>query len=314
MITTVTLNPTIDRAYFINENQPGEHKYIYENQNVTVSPGGKGLLSAIDLKRLGYDDVQNIALVGGKQGLFFESMVQKHNVITNYVYTDNEIRNNIFIVADQPVSYTHYNDYTYQVEKRDVQELIKRYIRGIVDSKCVMISGSIPDGVGFDIYKRLIKIANEKDKIIYLHASGEALNQALEGEPKFVAPYFKHTDKILDKKVKSLEDYIEAGHRLQESGAEYVLIPFHSNRLIFSQDEAHLISAPDFNLVNWLGAGEAYNAAFINYIIEHGFDFIKANKYAGAAALAIAEKRRIYIEDEDEIEKMLSKIKVESVG
>ena len=314
MITTVTLNPTIDRTYFVEENKPGEHQYIYESENVKLSPGGKGLLSAINLKNLGYHDVQNVALVGGKQGLFFERMVQKYNVITNYIYTDNEIRNNIFVISEDPVTYTHYNDYTYRVEKDDVKELIKRYVRGLVESEYVIISGSIPEGVEFDIYQRLIKIAHELDKTVYLQASGEALKQAVEAEPKFVVPYFKHTDKILDEAVETLEDYIDGCRQLQEVGAEYVMIPFHSSRLIFTEDEVYNISAKEFELVNWLGAGEAYNAAFFDYIFKNDeFDIIKASKYAGAAALALAERRGIFIEDEAEIKDNLAKIQVERV-
>lgn len=313
MITTVTLNPAIDREYFVETNDPGEHQYIYENEDIKISPGGKGLLSAINLKNMGYSDVQNIGFVGGKQGLFFEKMVQNYNVTTNYVYTTNEIRNNIFVIGKEPVTYTHYNDYTYRVEERDVEELIKRYKRGIVDSDYVMMSGSIPEGVGFDIYERLINIANEQDKTVYLHASGEALNQGLAAEPKFVVPYFKHTDKILDQEVETMDDYIEAGRKLQEAGAEYVMIPFHCDRLVFSKDKVHSISAKDFCLLNWLGAGEAYNAAFFDYILNNDFDFVEANRYAGAAALVIAEKRDIFIHEKQEIEEILPKIKVERV-
>ena len=313
MITTVTLNPAIDREYFVETNDPGNHQYIYEDDGIRVSPGGKGLLSAINLRNMGYSDVQNIGFVGGKQGLFFERMVQDHQVTTNYVYTKNEIRNNIFVIGKDPVTYTHYNDYTYQVDERDVKELIKRYKRGIVDSEYVMMSGSIPEGVGFDIYRRLINIANERDKPVYLHASGEALNQALDAEPKFVVPYFKHTNKILDEEVETLDDYVQAGKKLQEAGAEYVMIPFHCDRLVFSEDEVHSISAKNFCLLNWLGAGEAYNAAFFDYILNNSFDFIEANKYAGAAALVVAEERDIFIHNKQEIKDMISKITVERV-
>lgn len=72
MITTVTLNPAIDREYFVKNDNPGHHQYIYEDQEINVSPGGKGLISAINLKYLGYSDVQNIGFVGGQQGLFLK--------------------------------------------------------------------------------------------------------------------------------------------------------------------------------------------------------------------------------------------------
>jgi 1-phosphofructokinase len=313
MITTVTLNPAIDREYFVDTNEPGEHQYIYTDRDIRVSPGGKGLLSAINLVNLGYSDVQNIGFVGGQQGLFFEKMVQDYRVTTNYVYTKEEMRNNVFVIGKEPVTYTHYNDYTYTVEAEDVERLVKRFKRGISESELVMIAGSIPEGVNFSIYKKLIKICHEAGKEVFLHASGEALNRALVEEPRFVAPYFKHTDEILDRQVETLEDYIEASRALQEEGAQFIMVPFHCDRLIFNQDKAYSISAKDFCLINWLGAGEAYNTAFFDHVFREGYDFIETNRYAGAAALAVGEKRDVFIKDRSEIEDRLDQIVVEEV-
>jgi len=72
MITTVTLNPAIDREYFVEKNEVMKNQFIYKEEDLKVYPGGKGLISAINFKELGYNDVQNIGFVGGKQGLFFE--------------------------------------------------------------------------------------------------------------------------------------------------------------------------------------------------------------------------------------------------
>ncbi|MFW6035417.1 MAG: 1-phosphofructokinase family hexose kinase [Halothermotrichaceae bacterium] len=313
MITTVTLNPAIDREYFVTEHVPKENDYIYDEKDIKVYPGGKGLLTAIDIKRLGYSDVQNIGFVGGKQGLFFEKMVQEYKITTNYIYTENEIRNNIYIIAKDPVTYTHYNDYTYSVSKRDVEDLIKRFKRAIVDSKFIIISGSIPEGVDFDIYQRLIKIANDMSKEVYLQASGEALNLALSENPKVVVPYFKHTRKILDEHVEEFEDYVRACQKLMNEGARSVIIPYHCDRLLFEEDKVYTLSPKDFCLKNWLGAGDAYNAAFFDYIYRNDYDFIEANKYAAAAALAVAENKTIFIENREQIEASLDRISVEEL-
>ena len=313
MITTVTLNPAIDREYFVSKNKPKKHQYIYEDRNIQVSPGGKGLLSAINLKNLGYSDVQNIGFIGGKQGLFFEKMVQDYEVTTNYVYTNNEMRNNIKIIGQDPVTYTHFNDYTYDVEKQDVEELIKRFTRSIADSEFIMISGSIPTGVDFDIYQKLIRICHEQDKEVYLQASGKSLNIALQENPKVVAPYFKHTDTILGEKVETDEDYYRLGRLLIEKGAEYVTLPFHCDRLLFTPEKTYILSPSDFCLINWLGAGDAYNAGFFDYVFQNGFDFIEANRHGGAAALYIAEHRSIFINDRSNIESMLDRITVEEL-
>ncbi len=314
MITTVTLNPAIDREYFVSQNQPRSHQYLYTERDINVTPGGKGLVSAINLRKLGYQDVQNIGFVGGRQGLFFEKMVQEQGITANYVFTESEIRNNIFIISKGPVTYTHYNDYTYKVEPDDVEQLIKRFKRGIVDSDFIMISGSIPEGVNFSIYKRLVKICHDAGKEVYLHASGEVLNRALSEKPKVVVPYFKHTNKTLDKKIVKDEDYIWAGRKLQEAGAEYVMMPFHCNRLLFDKDgTVYQLSPENFCVRNWLGAGEAYNAGFLDYFYQKGFDFIEANRYAGASALAIAETKDIFLKDRAMIEDKLKNISIEKL-
>ena len=117
MITTVTLNPSIDREYFINTLNISENQFIYDDQDLRVNPGGKGLLTAINLKNLGYHDVQNIGFIGGKQGLFFEKMVQEYKITTNYIYTSNEMRNNIKIITvSQHSKFSIINEFEYLKE------------------------------------------------------------------------------------------------------------------------------------------------------------------------------------------------------
>ncbi|MCK8817984.1 PfkB family carbohydrate kinase [Natroniella sulfidigena] len=313
MITTVTLNPAIDREFFVERDNINLNQYIYHEQNIKVTPGGRGLLSAINLKKLGYADVQNIGFVGGKQGLFFEKMVQEYGVTTNYVYTENEMRNNIFVIGKNPVTYTHYNDYTYRVEPNDIEVLLERFKRGIVDSDLVMIAGSVPEGINFDIYQKLIQICHQEGKEVYLHASGEELNRALKEEPQVVAPYFRHINKILDIRTVRFEDYYRVGRKLQEAGAVHAIVPYHNKQLLFDKRKVYILSAKNFRQRNLLGASDAYHAAFFNYIFRNGFDFVEANRHAGAAALAVAERKEIFLEDRAQVEENLARITIEEV-
>lgn len=312
MITTVTLNPAIDREYFVDTNQVMKNQFIYEQQDLNVYPGGKGLLSAINFKALGYGDVQNIGLVGGKQGAFFEKMVQKHDIISNYIYTENEIRNNVKIIGRDPVTYTQYNDYTYRVKKAEVDELIVRFKRSISESNCILMAGSIPEGVDFDIYQRLIKIAHERGKPVFLQASGEALKLALASEPDVVTPYFKHHKTILDIKMDEKKDYIKAGKKMQEMGAQKVMIPFHCDRLLFDKNgDVYQLSPVGYCIINWLGASDAYNTAYLDYYYKtDNFDFIEANLRGGAAALWVAENKEIYLKDRQSYNCCLDRLEI----
>ena len=314
MITTVTLNPSIDREYFVESHEVMEDQFIYSHDDLKVYPGGKGLLSAINFKNLGYSDVQNIGFTGGKQGLFFEKMVQQYNVICNYIHTESEIRNNVKIIGKNPVTYTQYNDYTFKVEHEEVNELLIRFKRAITESEYILMAGSIPEGVDFDIYKRLINIAHERGKKVLIQASGEALKIALEAEPEFVSPYFKHHKTICDMEIEDKEDYIKAGRLMQEMGAKNVMIPFHCDRLLFDENgDVYQLTPKDYCIINWLGASDAYNAGFLDYIFRNGFDFLEANHYAGAAALWVSENQEIYLEDRESYQAFYDRLKIEKV-
>ncbi|MGM0381545.1 MAG: 1-phosphofructokinase family hexose kinase [bacterium] len=310
MITTVTLNPAIDREFFVRSHKPGENRYIYNQDHVETNPGGKGLISAINLVNMGYDVVQNLGFIGGQQGLFFEKMVQDLGVTTNYVTTRNEIRNNIFVIGEDPVSYTQFNDYTYKVSKEDVQELLKRFERSIRDSELIIMAGSIPAGIDFDIYRRLIEIANRHDKRVYLRASGKALSLALPAEPFVVVPYFKHEQAIMREKIEDFDDAMRMGQKLVEAGAQYVIFPFECDILLFEENNNYSLYIHDFCLRNWLGAGDAYDSGFWDYCHRNGFDFVEANRYGAAAALTIAEEEPVYLHDRKTIEDNLERVTI----
>lgn len=314
MITTVTLNPAIDREYFVDNNEVMKNQFIYDHEDLRIYPGGKGLISAINFKDLGYHDVQNIGFVGGKQGLFFESMVQKNDIISNYIYTESEIRNNVKIIGRNPATYTQYNDYTFKVEKEEVKELIVRFKRSIAESEYILMSGSIPEGVDFDIYQRLIKIAKDQGKKVFLQASGEALKLALKSKPDIVTPYFKHHKTILDMEIEEKEDYIKVGKKIQEMGAKYVMIPFHCDRLLFDENgDVYQLSPEGYCIINWLGASDAYNTGFLDYIYNNEFDFLEANLRAGAAALWVAENKEIYLTGRDNFDCCLDRLEIKKL-
>jgi 1-phosphofructokinase family hexose kinase len=313
MITTVTLNPAIDREYFVLENKERVYVDIYTKSDILVTPGGKGLIAAINLKNLGHEDVQNIGFVGGRQGLFFEKMVQEFSVTTNYVYTKNEIRNNMKVIGLDSHTYSHYNDYTYEVEEKDVKELLKRFARSITDSDCVLISGSMPQGVGEDMYAKLVRICNEQGKSVCLQASGQAFELALKEGLELAVPYPKQKGKICDYEVETLEDYLRLGRMLIKKGARYVILPYECGRMILDKDHAYLLTIRDFCMVSFLGSGDAFVSAMMDYKIRNGFDLLKSCQYGAAAFAYISQNKSVFLTERSQIECMLDRIEIKKL-
>jgi len=127
-----------------------------------------------------------------------------------------------------------------------------------------------------------------------------------------VAPYFKHHKTILDVEMNEKEDYIKIGKKMQEMGAKRVMIPFHCDRLLFDKDgEVYQLSPTGYCIINWLGASDAYNTAYLDYAFQtDDFDFLEANLRGGAAALWIAENEEIYLEDRNDYNSCLDRLEI----
>lgn len=311
MITTVTLNPSIDREYFVSENAAKAYIDIYSKDDIKITPGGKGLIAAINLKKLGYENVQNIGFIGGKQGLFFEKMVQDFDITTNYVYTKDETRNNIKIVGENTKTYSHYNDYTYEVDSKNEQELLKRFKRSITDSQIVIIAGSIPNGVDKNIYCKLLSICNDYNKDVYIRVCESEITNILKYKPKIVSPYFKNTNFI--DSLKTQEDYINYGKSLIDNGAQYVVVPYKCGKLILDKNEVYEINIENYYLTSYLGSGDAFIAAFVYYSLKNGFNFVEASRYGAAATFDVVQSKKVFISSRESILKLINEVKVNKV-
>lgn len=73
MITTVTLNPTIDRILFI---ESFKENYVNKISSVKVWPGGKGINVSKVINQLG-SEVTATGLLAGKNGRFVEETLKE---------------------------------------------------------------------------------------------------------------------------------------------------------------------------------------------------------------------------------------------
>ena len=88
MILTITANPTVDRVYFVDNFQMGE---VHRPQRMVCSAGGKGLNVARVAHIMGEDTVA-MGFVGGFNGEYIKSELQKLGIKTDFTQVDGETR------------------------------------------------------------------------------------------------------------------------------------------------------------------------------------------------------------------------------
>lgn len=178
MILTVTLNPSIDISYCLeNFNMDTVNRVT----DVSKTPGGKGLNVTRVLSQLG-DNVVATGLLGGYFGDFIRSGLDALEIRHQFLRIGGETRHCIAVL--------HEGQQTEILEKgphitKDEADAFLNHLKLIFDAATIItVSGSLPKGLPSDYYARLISLANHFNKKVVLDCSGEALRSVLKSSAK----------------------------------------------------------------------------------------------------------------------------------
>ncbi|MBS7009151.1 1-phosphofructokinase [Anaerostipes sp.] len=284
MITTVTLNASIDKAYFMTRKiENGTVMRVAETHN---SAGGKGL-NVARVARLCGSDTKAAGLVGGYNGQYLEALLDADGISYEFEHIDGETRSCINIL-DPEYGSTEYLEPGCQVTSEEEAAFLDRFPELIRDSDVVTISGSAPRGMGRDIYQKMIRIVKSLGKRVILDTSGEYLKRGLESLPTMVKPNKDEIEMLFDIKVSSQEDVIEYAKKIHEKGIPYVVISLgRDGALLVCEKGLYLGRPPKIEAVNTVGCGDSMVGALAVGLERH-MEPEEALKFAVAVASANA--------------------------
>lgn len=259
MITTVTLNASIDKAYYLkNELKDGEVMRVAECINTA---GGKGLNVARVAKLLG-EDVSATGFVGGHTGAYLEELLEQDGLNNQFVRIKAETRCCINIL-DTKVGSTEFLEPGAAVESEDIPNFLMKFQEIVKTSDIITISGSIPKGVETDIYAKMIQIARKDGKQVILDTSGATLAEGIKVKPTMIKPNNEELEALLGTPIKTREQLIDAAKKLQQSGIPLVVVSMGAEGALLVCDEGVFQGkAPDLQVVNTVGCGDSMVAAF----------------------------------------------------
>ena len=123
MITTVTMNAALDKAYFMNH--VIENGTVMRVQECRTTAGGKGLNVARAASICGAD-VQATGLVGGFNGQYLESLLDKDEIPHQFGHVKGETRSYINIL-DEGYGSTEYLEPGFEVAPEEEQDFMKKF-------------------------------------------------------------------------------------------------------------------------------------------------------------------------------------------
>ncbi|MDK2840346.1 MAG: tagatose 6-phosphate kinase [Thermosipho sp. (in: thermotogales)] len=284
MILTVTLNPSVDRSYRVDNFQVGK---IFRAQEENSVAGGKGINVTKVIRALG-EEVTATGFLGGKSGEFIEEELNKIGVNCSFIKIEGETRTCIAILDPVLKTHTEILENGPNVSQKYLEEFLDNFSE--LSQKCDIItaSGSASRGVPEDIYVTLINIAKRNGAKLILDTSGNYLLKAVTAKPFMIKPNKEELEKILSKKLRNIEEVKKAALELRDSGIEIVSISLGGEGSIIACEEGVFkVIPPKVKVASPVGSGDSYVAGMA-VGIKRGLDIVNAAILATACGAANA--------------------------
>jgi 1-phosphofructokinase len=318
MIVTVTLNPAVDKVYWVESLricEATQEEFLTRATRSSTSAGGKGANISRFLSAFGMDNVA-MGFVGGHTGHVVVRYLREKGVTTNFVWIHNETRVNVTILEEgRNHSPNLINERGPEILPIELDRFMRRYRRMAKQAKWVVLAGSLPPGIDSGIYGELAAIARENGAKVVVSAGGDALAKALVACPAIVKPDTREHMLLEGKPLSSVEAIIEAGKHVVACGAEMVIISHHvSGDIAITGDAVWEIktSVPTSLFKNLVGADDAFLAGIL-YKMAQDAPVEEALRFGLAAGLASAESEKKICEDRSRVESEMEKVTVERI-
>ncbi|AEF18231.1 1-phosphofructokinase [Thermoanaerobacterium xylanolyticum LX-11] len=308
MVTTVTVNPAIDRTLIVNDFRLGAVNRV---SRTIIDAGGKGVNVAKNLKNLGCD-VKCLGFMG-PNGKYIENVLSELGIKFNFVQIKNDIRTNIKIVDEIRHTYTDINEAGPDVSRGEIEKLILSINEHADLSDVIVLSGSLLPNMDKDFYRQIIEKVSGKGVKVILDADGDALKLGVEGKPYMIKPNIHELRRMTGKNLESVDEIIEEGMRIIESGISIVAVSMGgSGSIVVTKEKAYKVNPIKVQVKGTVGAGDAYVAGFA-YGLSKDLPIEEAIKMASSASTSVIMREGTKACSLKDVEELKEKVEIEVI-
>lgn len=280
MIYTITFNPALD---YISQVENFEIGKINRTKTEKILPGGKGLNVSTVLKNLGIESTA-LGFIAGFTGEELKRSIEEKGIKTDFIKVEKGItRINVKISSNEE---TALNGNGPEITKEDINKLLEK-IEKITKEDMVILAGNIPRCINNDIYEIICKTLEKNNVTFVVDATKELLMNVLKYKPFLIKPNKEELEETFKEKIETKEEIIVHAKKLQQIGAQNVLISLGGEGaiLVTTEGKEYYSKAPKGKVLNTVGAGDSMVAGFIAGYKQSG-DFEQAFKMGIATGSA----------------------------
>ena len=280
MITTLTLNPCIDRTVTVDGFAYGGTNHV-ENFRCDVS--GKGINVSIALNNIG-EATCCLGFNYKDGGTVLTDFLNGEHISNDFLDVKGQLRTNIKIFDRKSSVMSELNESGNFVDGGCTENLVKKVEEYLPKTSLLVLDGSVPPGVSKDIYKILTDKAREYGVKTVIDAYGELLLEGIKAGPYLIKPNKDELEEAFGEKIASRDDVIRIARKIISRGVTMVCVSMgKSGAMLITADKAYFCAGAEIEVKGVQGAGDSLVAGMC-YAIVHGLSCAEMLRYGVAVA------------------------------
>lgn len=312
MDITVTVNPSVDRLYRLNQLKVGTLNRV---QLVEKMVGGKGINAARVAANLGAETFAT-GFLAGENGRYILDQAKKDQYSCNFIETSGNTRN-CYTIIQEDGEKTEINEYGDHLVLRYFNTLLRTLKTFITNNKvsAISLNGSLPPTEISNFYPKIIAQIRQLDpKIkIVLDTSGLALTEVLQGNclPDFIKPNEQEIAELLSTPI--IYDCKWLKKEISESSLNKINCIIVSlgdkGALVKQKEKFYQVSFRPISVINTEGSGDSVVGGLL-YALDQKYSFQNTIRLAIAAGTANAMETRTGFVRREQVLEIMKTIKM----
>ena len=260
MITSVSLNPSIDRTLVVEGFTPGGLNRVVTSSDVAA---GKGINVSLTVSALGLD-AECVGFMYRDSASLFERRLMVNSTAYDFIWMDGEARTNIKVFDRAAGVVTELNESGHPIDGDSLERMTELVSRHAENSDYMILSGSMPPGCPDDYYRTLINVVEGLGCRCVLDADGERLKRGLEAKPFMIKPNRYELETMTGRPLKTVSDIRDAARHYIDLGVEVVAVSLgQDGAMILRGDEALFAPKLNIEVKSTVGAGDSMVAGLV---------------------------------------------------
>ncbi|MDD7739066.1 MAG: 1-phosphofructokinase [Fusicatenibacter sp.] len=263
MVYTVTFNPSLDYIVSVEDFRLG---LTNRTSTELMLPGGKGINVSTVLGNLGIESTA-LGFLAGFTGKEIAKRLDKMGIKNRCIWLEEGYsRINVKL---KNIDGTEINGQGPKIPEEKVEELMQQ-LSELQEGDVLFLAGSIPSSMEDNAYQKIMELLEGKGVRIVVDATRDLLMKVLPYHPFLIKPNNHELGEIFGVELTARESVIPYAKRLQEKGAQNVLVSMAGEGavLVAATGEVFEAPAPQGTLVNGVGAGDSMAAGFMAGYME----------------------------------------------